>query len=135
MELLNLLDINRYVLKSLGRSGRSKAVLAAAKNWNTYNRFIESRIDHIKTNDLFNGYIQIWREGYMATGEHGTACFCGLYKAESFDDAMVMYDEDMNRIYPNEKDRAPKYKNDRGNWISWGCRFYDNEADARKGFG
>jgi len=88
--------------------------------------------------------IQLWMEGYAATGESGTAQFIGLYKAYDFDDAVRQYIED----HPEFKENAlpsrytresfssdEAFASRRSNWKIWGCALFDNEADARKAFG
>jgi hypothetical protein len=70
----------------------------------------------------------IWIEGYAVTGEHSPAQFIGVAGGETFEDACknFRYEDtgeplslDENRDYP----------------AIWACRLFDNEADARKGFG
>lgn len=106
----------------------------AAEKHESYMKYIDEKVEWYKGHPKnMEGYIQIWIEGYAATGEHGTAHFCGIYKADTFDQAMEQYSADIARIYPN--DGEPLKKNEKGYWLTWGCRYYDNEADARKSFG
>jgi hypothetical protein len=69
---------------------------------------------------------QVWVEGYRATGDQQCAQMLGEYEAESFKAAVR---------------KAAAAKNatldvDEGGSLSWwGCRFYDNETDARRSFG
>lgn len=66
----------------------------------------------------------------MATGESGTADFMGTYEANSFEEAVEKW-------FDEKPDRREYYgKNKLKGTISyWGCRFFDNESDARKSFG
>lgn len=67
----------------------------------------------------------VWMEGFAMNGTRATAGFLGTYNADSFLEACKMawndhreygnYDEEKNTIY--------------------GCRLFDNEAEARKDFG
>ena len=77
---------------------------------------------------------QVWTEGYIATGEHGTAFqlnltdqTCTLWKGDSFRGACVnalkSLDWEMDHYYDYARNTY------------WGCRFFDNEQDARKSFG
>jgi hypothetical protein len=69
---------------------------------------------------------EIWNEGYACTGNSGIAQFLGLEEGKNFSEAckkalirngwdMSYYDEECNQY--------------------WGCRFFDNEFEARKSFG
>lgn len=83
--------------------------------------------------------IQIWMEGYAATGESATASMIGEYEAIDWDDAVRQYKEQ----YPHHVDtkRVPKnIKSVRDDSFTkiysiWACRLFDNAADARKSFG
>ena len=70
---------------------------------------------------------QVWIEGYNATGNSKTASLKGLYWGETFQDAVKAYAETLN---PNDR----SYFNSDFSAF-WGCKFYDNEADARRMFG
>ena len=74
----------------------------------------------------------LWIEGYAASGDHGTARFLGTYTAESFDAAVVRWDAEQNF---DDKHGHLNYNSHGGYWTVWGCRIYDNEADARRVFG
>lgn len=69
---------------------------------------------------------QIWTEGYIATGESSGATYHGLSKGETFKQAIENFMEE------NDWDKK-LYNSERLTF--WGCKFYDNEADARKTFG
>jgi hypothetical protein len=70
---------------------------------------------------------QIWAEGYQATGEHAPARLVGTQTAYSFHDACV-------KQYEAAEHHSKTYWNSDRTAI-WGCRLFDNEADARKSFG
>jgi hypothetical protein len=69
---------------------------------------------------------QVWLEGYAATGERGTAQFFGTHRARSFTEA-VEYFVEVRKLNPELFDK--------GRLMYWGCRFYDNERQAREHFG
>ena len=82
------------------------------------------------------GVHAIWMEGYAATGEHETADLIGYYCGETFDDAVREFIE----TDYNEKGwgtyEPPERLGGYGKYHTiWGCALYDNEKDARKGFG
>lgn len=69
---------------------------------------------------------QIWTEGYAATGESSRAIYHGISKGETFKQAVENYIKENNwdeKLYNSDK------------LTYWGCKFYDNENDARKSFG
>jgi len=72
---------------------------------------------------------EVWKEGYRATGESCGASYCGRYEAETFKEAVYRYIETLE-----EKERSYFSDNEYG-LRYWGCKFYDNEEDARKKFG
>jgi hypothetical protein len=76
--------------------------------------------------------MELWMEGYAATGEHGSATYCGTYPAgTSIPEAArrwVAKDPAYRASYLSVDDK-------KGTASFWGCRFYDNETDARQSFG
>jgi len=73
---------------------------------------------------------ELWSEGYLATGMEGipaTATFHGVFEGETFKDAIQAY-KDTLRGYDWECVDVEE-------GTLWGCRFFDNEADARKLYG
>lgn len=68
----------------------------------------------------------VWSEGYRATGEAAPAQYLGRFKGATFRDAVetALTDLSWDRKY---------YDAERLTF--WGCRFFDNEIDARKVFG
>ena len=63
---------------------------------------------------------EVWREGYRITGETARALKLGEARAFTFEEACDIVCADM----PGYSGRA-----------IWGCRLFNNEADARKAFG
>ena len=64
----------------------------------------------------------VWSEGYATTGLGGGANFHGKILAKSFKDACV-------KVFRGDKLFDPE------SLTYWGCKLFDNEADARKSFG
>lgn len=83
---------------------------------------------------------EIWIEGYRATGEYATASYIGKAIGETFEEACrnFEYPEDFSsmgiKIY-SKGEKLTIDKNGGGRPSIWGCRLFDNEADARKSFG
>jgi hypothetical protein len=71
---------------------------------------------------------QLWSEGFAATGESATASYEGEFEGETFMDAYLAL------VKARYGDKPPSYVR-LNEPVIWGCRVYDNEADARKGFG
>lgn len=68
---------------------------------------------------------EIWVEGYAATGEMSGASLLAKQKGKSWVDAVSRYmEKNPGRIRIDER-----------GFTDWGCRLFDNEADARKSFG
>ena len=91
-----------------------------------------------------NNMIQIWMEGYAATGECSGANLIWQGEAEDFDDAVCKYNQEQIEKYgkPSAEPYTRNcfftqeaYENRRSNWKIWGCALFDNEQDARKSFG
>lgn len=78
--------------------------------------------------------IDLWMEGYAATGEHKTAELCGTYDTDSIEVAVKEWYASYKSKYPNSSNTLLKQQKD-GTWAFWGMRFFDNESDARKVFG
>jgi hypothetical protein len=72
----------------------------------------------------------IWAEGFTATGKTSTAWQLNEtpVRADSFDDAVLM-------LIAASANKALFDRGRDGEWRYWGCRLYDNEADARASFG
>lgn len=84
---------------------------------------------------------EIWMEGYRATGESGTATYEGKWEGETFDDAVKKYVfvKDLGHLYDKGSRFLPRDENgimkEEVAHRIWGCRLFNNEADARKSFG
>lgn len=85
---------------------------------------------------------EIWSEGYVATGEYSDATKLGEFWANSFDEAVEMYNKTENgQECPAERNTREKYttekyyNNRRSNWSIWVCSLFDTEQEARKSFG
>ncbi len=87
------------------------------------NRLLKSgiRIAFVRTTPKIN----LWCEGYAATGQSSKATFCGEFEAVDLKDAVRQY----------KKSRYDTNVIDVENLTEWGCRFFDNEADARRSYG
>lgn len=70
---------------------------------------------------------EVWTEGYACTGQSAKAQYRGKFRGETFKDAVIAFRDTLS------KERAA-YINIEG-LTDWGCRFFDNETDARKAFG
>jgi hypothetical protein len=75
---------------------------------------------------------EVWAEGYRTNGESSGASLLGVYEGEDFDSAVIRCMMD------------PKFKHEQCYFVYnlgvgyhryWGCRLFDNEADARASFG
>lgn len=69
---------------------------------------------------------QVWLEGFSATGQNGTAQFLGEQVGLNFRDAVV-------KILIGQGWNMALFDPIKISY--WGCRFFDNEKDARKNFG
>jgi hypothetical protein len=69
---------------------------------------------------------EIWSEGFAATGDSGEATLHGTATGQSFAEACL-------RLAKEQPAFAQHFDPDRMTY--WGCRLFDNEADARKRFG
>lgn len=71
---------------------------------------------------------EVWAEGYVATGNYSQAIFLGEYKGDTFRDAVINY---KNSVTDDNTRRCI----DVDGMTFGGCRFFDNEKEARKSFG
>lgn len=69
---------------------------------------------------------EVWMEGYATNGEYDEAQYLGKHSAESFKEACENAVEELGW--------GMNYYNNQNNTF-WGCKFFDNEIDARKSFG
>lgn len=80
---------------------------------------------------------EVWSEGYAATGEHGTALLEGVYKGETFDDAVEDYLKVKEATsWPDIRTYYSKMDSN-GSVVHsiWGCRLFKTETEARQSFG
>lgn len=68
---------------------------------------------------------EIWMEGYSATGESSEAKLIGTMYADSFQEACDQW----------AISYGPANYYDSKRLSYWACRLFDNEKDARKGYG
>jgi hypothetical protein len=72
---------------------------------------------------------EVWSEGYRATGESAGAKLEGKVEAETWPEACRKACVDSGRW----KEQPGGF--DAKRLTVWGCRLFDNEADARRSFG
>lgn len=81
--------------------------------------------------------IEIWMEGFVIQGQDGGARLVDVIEADNLNDAVETYNATItapaNRRALNFGKEKAVYRD--GFWSIWGCRLFDNEADARKSFG
>lgn len=70
---------------------------------------------------------EIWIEGYSVTGNSSTAQHKGQYAGHTFEEACARWADSLE---PESKSYYDPIAN-----TFWGCRLFNNEADARKAFG
>jgi len=68
---------------------------------------------------------EVWLEGFAATGEHGRARFVTSTYAYSFAEACDAAVEALGDDSHYNRERL----------TYWGCRFFEDEAGARRAFG
>lgn len=71
----------------------------------------------------------VWSEGYRATGDRAYATLEGIVEADTWPEACRKACVDQGRWREEPGGFDPK------DLKVWGCRLFDNEVDARKGFG
>jgi len=71
---------------------------------------------------------KVWTEGYAATGDRSDAMFHGEFEGDSFKEAIQSFKDTLTDPYSIECVDVDRM-------VFWGCRFFDNETDARKSFG
>lgn len=70
--------------------------------------------------------IDLWMEGYALNGDRGTATYLGTFEASTVQEAA--------KAWATTGSPLAKYLNTARTAV-WGCRLFDNEADARRTFG
>lgn len=77
---------------------------------------------------------QIWKEGYIATGESEDATFLGVMNARSFNEACILLAKEKG--FKLDKEPNGDYRLSRaGHYKVWACELFDNEKDAKAYFG
>lgn len=82
------------------------------------------RVQQSNAQPVATGMIQVWMEGFQATGESSKAQLMGTVKAETFSEACQKLSYERTELDWNEQRTK-----------IWGCRLFDNEADARRAYG
>lgn len=70
----------------------------------------------------------LWSEGYRTNGESAGASYRGEWEGETLRDAVILFRDSIS-------DKELKETIDTERLTLWGCRFFDNETEARKAFG
>lgn len=70
----------------------------------------------------------VYSEGYAATGERGGATSHGIHWGHTFADAIARWKAEGGTD-------AQYLSNAGGRWTYWGCKLFDNLADAQRSFG
>jgi hypothetical protein len=73
----------------------------------------------------------LWTEGYAATGQQSGAECHGQIQGTDFNDAVRNYVAPLPASISHYWD----FHATQNVWTRWGCRAFDNEADARRAFG
>ncbi len=71
---------------------------------------------------------EVWTEGYAATGESSSAMLHGVFPGETFREAVIAFRDSLTDPHSIACVNV-------GGMSFWGCRFFDNEKDARASFG
>ena len=74
------------------------------------------------------GMHEIWAEGYRASGDSAGARLLGRVEAETFAEAC-------DKLCSPAEWQKQNGNYDRQRGTVWGCRLFNNEADARRAFG
>lgn len=76
-------------------------------------------------------FIEVWCEGYQTNGEVDRAKRLIAGEFDSFDDAVRAWVSSSAAHAPY----VTKGNDETGHWRYWGCKLFNNEADARRAFG
>jgi len=71
---------------------------------------------------------EVWTEGYRVTGNEQGAIFHGIYRGETFQDALMAFKVSLEDAKVWSLVNLAK-------GTFWGCRFFDNETEARASYG
>ena len=93
-------------------------------------RWVHAELDYLSEEIEGRQHVKIslWSEGFESTGQTGGAMFHGVFTAVDLRDAVKQFRETIT------DDRSKKCV-DVDRLTFWGCRFFDNEVDARRNFG
>jgi hypothetical protein len=72
--------------------------------------------------------IELWSEGYAATGQHSGATYHGCFIAKDLKDAVQQFKNTIQDSYSKSLVNTEELS-------YWGCKFFDSEFSARKSFG
>ena len=78
---------------------------------------------------------QLWQEGYAITGNRDSAQCLGNYEADTFNEAVERYVQQREKTDWPDIRKPGGYAFANGTHCIWGCRIYDNEAQARQSLG
>jgi len=81
-----------------------------------------------ETIETYSEGFEVWTEGYSVTGNSSKANFHGRFKGETFRDAVIAFKESVTDEYSRKCIDVDRM-------TFWGCRFFDNQAEASKSFG
>ena len=70
-------------------------------------------------------HYNLWTEGYKATGDYSPANYHGQWAGDSFQDAIQAFKDSLG-------DHRDATLIDVERETFWGCKFFDNETDARR---
>jgi hypothetical protein len=70
--------------------------------------------------------IEVWVEGYAATGERGGCWFAGVAEANTLHEAA-------EKVAKENRDFRNSYDPVKHTW--WGCRIFESRCEAQKSFG
>lgn len=71
--------------------------------------------------------ITLWMEGFHVMEGSAQAQYCGCYQADTLEEAVKLW------VAENPRERTGL--TNLNSLTYWGCRFFDNEKDARATFG
>lgn len=72
--------------------------------------------------------LTLWKEGYAITGQNSDATYLGNFPTNSLKEAVKQFKE-------SKEKEGLENSIDLEKLTDWGCRFFNNEADARRSFG
>lgn len=91
-----------------------------------------AKSDYIFSDETIENYekrsnsYNVWLEGYQTTGNSSPAKHLGMFEGKTFREACKNAITELNYVKDSYNERENSY---------WGCRFFDNEMEAKKVFG